>query len=65
MRFRSVAILAAVAANVSFLYGVAQMKMSVPYCREVVKEDIRESKRYQNEMDILLRPDLIDELMKK
>lgn len=34
----------------------------VSYCREVVKRDIIESKKYQNEMDNLLRPDYLEEL---
>lgn len=50
MRLKNVLILAAVAANVSFLYGVAQMKMSVPYCRELVRQDMVEGKRYQESL---------------
>lgn len=51
MKIKTFLILAAIA---SFLYGVAQMKMSVPYCREIVKQDMIAAKQYQES--------LIDEL---
>ncbi len=65
MTKKPIFIITLLAANIAFLAGVVNVKTSLTYCREIVKQDIVASKSYQNQLDLLLRPDLIDELLKK
>ncbi len=64
-KIKSCGILFLLAANVAFLAAVVKVKMSVPYCREIVVQDIHDNKEFENRLDLLMRPDIIDELMKK
>lgn len=62
---KPVLIVTILAANAAFLIGAVNVKTSVGYCREIVKQDIVASKQYQHQLDMLLRPDLIDEIMNR
>lgn len=50
MRLKTFLIFVGIAINVFFLYGVSQIKMSVSYCRELVRQDMIAAKQYEESL---------------